>query len=206
MFFKLGPVWNATLNPNFCISFLIFGPIFGYPRKGNCLFFLSVVVIIVGTTCFLFKFINYLLLCFPIMSIFAKYINQIFYFLHQIFSEQIFVALARNPLNMLVIVSGGMQECGLICTFVRAGLRWTSNSYLPLLFFIFISRKFKHSSSFSSIVNWISLPCYLNLLKFSRLFLRFESRTSIINISPIRFGARSKVNASAMALCSKFWM
>ena len=29
IFFKLGPVWNATLNPNFCISFLIFGPIFG---------------------------------------------------------------------------------------------------------------------------------------------------------------------------------
>ena len=39
------------------------------------------------------------------------------------FSEQIFVALARNPLNMLVIVSGGIQECGLICTLVRAGFR-----------------------------------------------------------------------------------
>ena len=62
------------------------------------------------------------------------------------FSEQILVALARNPLNMLVIVSGGIQECGLICTFVRAGFRWTSNSYLPLLFFILMSRKFKHFS------------------------------------------------------------
>ena len=39
------------------------------------------------------------------------------------FSEQILVALARNPLNMLVIVSEGIQECDLICTFVRAGLR-----------------------------------------------------------------------------------
>ena len=39
------------------------------------------------------------------------------------YSEQILVALARNPSNMLVTVSGGMQECGLICTFVRAGLR-----------------------------------------------------------------------------------
>ena len=38
------------------------------------------------------------------------------------FSEQILVALARNPLNMPVIFSGGIQECGLICTFVRAGL------------------------------------------------------------------------------------
>ena len=57
------------------------------------------------------------------------------------FSEQILVALARNPLNMLVIVSGGIQECGLICTFVRAGFRWTSNSYLPLLFFYFNVQK-----------------------------------------------------------------
>ena len=74
------------------------------------------------------------------------------------FSEHILAALARNPLNMLVIV-----EYGLICTFVRAGLRWTSNSYLPLLFFVFIfSKKFKHfSSSSSSITNWMCLPVYL---------------------------------------------
>ena len=39
------------------------------------------------------------------------------------FSEQILEAVTRNPLNMLVIVSGDLQECGLICTFVRAGLR-----------------------------------------------------------------------------------
>ena len=39
------------------------------------------------------------------------------------FSEQILVVLARNSLNMLVIVPEGTQECGLIWTFVRAGLR-----------------------------------------------------------------------------------
>ena len=39
------------------------------------------------------------------------------------FSEQILVALARNPLNMLVIVLEGRQECGLIGTLARAGLR-----------------------------------------------------------------------------------
>ena len=29
IFFKVGSVWNVTLNRNCCISFLIFGPIFG---------------------------------------------------------------------------------------------------------------------------------------------------------------------------------
>ena len=92
---------------------------FWYPRKGNCLLFVGVVIIIVGTTCFLFKAINHLLQCFSIISIFAKYIRYSISNL-KYFSEQILVALARNPLNMLVIVSGGIQECGLICTFVRA--------------------------------------------------------------------------------------
>ena len=81
------------------------------------------------------------------------------------FSEQILVALARNTLNMLVTVSWVIQECGLICAFFRAGLRWTSNSYLPLLFFIFKSRKFKHFSSFSpSMVNWMCLSCLFKML------------------------------------------
>ena len=39
------------------------------------------------------------------------------------FSEQILVVLARNPLNRLVIVPDGIQECDLICAFVRAGLK-----------------------------------------------------------------------------------
>ena len=56
------------------------------------------------------------------------------------FSEQILVALTRNFLNMLVILLESIQECGLICTFVRAGLRWTSNSYLPL-FFLFLCQE-----------------------------------------------------------------
>ena len=86
------------------------------------------------------------------------------------FSEQILVALARNPLNMLVIVSGGIQECGLICTFVRDVLRWTSDSYFPLLFFILMSRKFKHFSSFSSsMVNWMCLSCLFKMFRNSRV-------------------------------------
>ena len=46
IFIKLGPVWNATLNPNFCISFLIFGPVLGTQGMGNYLFFVSVIIII----------------------------------------------------------------------------------------------------------------------------------------------------------------
>ena len=139
--FKLGPVWYATLNPNFCISFLIFGPIFGIQAKVIVCFFVSVVIFIVGTTRFLFKviiFCNAFLSCQFSQKISVRYSISAFKY----FSEQILIARARNPLNMLVITSGGIQECGLICTFVRVGLRWTSNSYLPLFFFIFISRKF----------------------------------------------------------------
>ena len=39
------------------------------------------------------------------------------------FSEQTLVALARNPLNMLVITREGIQKCSLIVTFVRNGLQ-----------------------------------------------------------------------------------
>ena len=39
------------------------------------------------------------------------------------FSEQILLALARNPLDMLVIVLEDIQECGFTSIFVRAGLR-----------------------------------------------------------------------------------
>ena len=54
--FKLGSVWNATLD------FLFdFGSNFWYPRRSNCLLFVSVDIIIVVDTCFLFKVINYLL-------------------------------------------------------------------------------------------------------------------------------------------------
>ena len=123
------------------------------------------------------------------------------------FSEQILVALARNPLNMLVIVSGGIQECGLICTFLRAGLRWTSNSYLPLLFYILMSRKFKHFSSLSSsMVNWMCLSCLFKMFQNSRDCSLDVDRAWVSSTYRLYvFGARFKVNASAMALCSKFW-
>ena len=86
IFFKLGLVWNATLNPNFCFCFFYFRSDFWYQRKDNCVLFVSVVIIIVvETTRFLFKVINYLLQYFSIMSIFAKHISQIFYFRLQIF-------------------------------------------------------------------------------------------------------------------------
>ena len=60
MWFKLGPVGNATQNPNISISLLIFGPNFGIQES---LFFVSVAVIniILGATCFLFKAVNQLL-------------------------------------------------------------------------------------------------------------------------------------------------
>ena len=78
------------------------------------------------------------------------------------FSGKIVVAPARNHLNMLVVVSGGIQEWNLICTFVRAGLLRASSSYIPSLFFILISRKFENFSSFSSfMMNWMCLFIYV---------------------------------------------
>ena len=123
------------------------------------------------------------------------------------FSEQILVALARNPLNMLVIVSEGIQECDLICTFVRAGLQWTSNSYLPLLFFNLMSRKFKHFSSFSSsVVNWMFLSCLFKMLWNSRDCSLDVNRAWVLSTYRLyAFGARFKFNASAVALCSELW-
>ena len=58
------------------------------------------------------------------MSIFAEYTSQIFYSPPlKYFSEQILEAIVRNSLNILVIVSRDMQECGLVSTFVRAILQ-----------------------------------------------------------------------------------
>ena len=144
IFFKLGPVWNASLNPNFCISFLIFGTIV-------CFLLVLLLLLLLVLQIFFSNLlpINYLLQCFSIMSIFANISVRYSISALKYFSEQILVALTRNLLNMLVIVSGGIQVYGLICTFIRAGLQWRSKSYFPLLFFIFISRKFKHFSSFS---------------------------------------------------------
>ena len=92
------------------------------------------------------------------------------------FSEQILVVLARNSLNMLVIVPEGTQECGLIWTFVRAGLRWTSNSSLPFLFFILMSRKFNHF-----IVNWACLSCLFKIFWNSRDCSLYLNREQVLS-------------------------
>ena len=117
---------------------------FWHLKKSNCLLFVTVVIGIVYTACFLFKVINYVLWCFSIMSFFAKHINQIFYFRTDFGS---FFKYAGN-------CARGYKRMWLNL-WVRADLQWTSSSYLPLLFFnIFMSKKFKHFSSFSSsIVN-----------------------------------------------------
>ena len=127
MFFKLGPVGNATQNPNFCISLLIFGPNFGIQEKVTVCFLLELLLLIlflvprVFFSKLLIIFCNAFLSCPFLQNISTRYfISTLKYF-----SEQILVALARNSLNMLVIVSVGIQECGLICTFVRAGIAYT---------------------------------------------------------------------------------
>ena len=66
------------------------------------------------------KFLNILLQCFLIKSIFTKYFSQIIYHPLRYFSEQILAVLAKNPLNTLIIVLEGID--GLIYTFVIAGL------------------------------------------------------------------------------------
>ena len=59
---------------------------------------------------------------------------------------------------------GGYTRMWLNLCIFWAGLQWTSSSYLPLLVLIFLSRKFKHFSSFSSsIVNWMYLPCLFKI-------------------------------------------
>ena len=67
--------------------------------------FISPIVILLHLLCqeSLNTFLCFLLLL--ILSIFAKHISQIFYSPPlKYFSEQILVALARNPVNILVIV------------------------------------------------------------------------------------------------------
>ena len=190
IFFKLGPVWNATLNPNFSVSFFIFGPIFGIQGKVIVYFLLMLLLLLLLVPCvFVLKlliiFCNVFLSCPFSQNISVRCsIAALKYF-----SEQIFVPLARNPLIMLVIVSEGIQEYGLICTFARAGLRWTSNSYLPLLFFYFYVQRVQ--IFFFIFIFYAKLNVFFlfiqNVLKFARLFLRCELRMNIINISPIRF-------------------
>ena len=208
MFFKLGPVWNATLNPNFCISVLIFRPIFGVQGKVTVCFLLMLLLLLLLLVTRVFFSKLLIIFCNVFLSCpFSQNVSFRYSFRPQIFFGTDFVALARNPLNMLVIVSVGIQEYGLICTFVRAGFRWTSNSCLPSLFFIFMSRKFKHFSSFSSsMVNWMCLSCLFKMFWNSQdcsldVNHAWVSSTYCLYV----FGARFKVNTSAVALCSKFW-
>ena len=107
----------------FSISFLIFGPIFGTQGMITVCFMLAwKLLLLVQRVLFsklLIIFCNVFLRCPFSQNILVRYsISSIKHF-----SEQILVALARNPLNMLVIVSVGIQQCGFICTFVRDGLR-----------------------------------------------------------------------------------
>ena len=109
------------------------------------------------------------------------------------FSEQILVALSWNTLNILVVVSEGkqfLQECGLICTFVRAG--W--QIHISHCYFL-MSRKFKHFSSFlSSMVNRMCLSC------LSKIFWNLRDCSLGLNCSWVSstyrlyvFGARFKL-------------
>ena len=99
------------------------------------------------------------------MSIFAKYISQLFYFHPQIFFRTDSCTSFKKSFEYAGHCLRGVYKNGLICTFVRAGLRWTSNSHLPLLFLIFfMSRKFKHFSPFSSsMANWMCLSCLFKI-------------------------------------------
>ena len=72
------------------------------------------------------------------MSIFAKYISQLFYFHPQIFFRTDSCTSFKKSFEYAGHCLRGVYKNGLICTFVRAGLRWTSNSHLPLLFLIFL--------------------------------------------------------------------
>ena len=135
------------------------------------------VVIIIDTTCFLF---------FSSHIHFSKTSSQIFYFHPQIFSRTDIGSTCKKSFeNMLLTVLEGI-----ICTFVRAGLRESLK----------ISRKFKNFYSFSSFaVYWICLSfgnsrdCSLDLNR------AWMSSTYSLCV----FEARFKINASAMALCSK---
>ena len=107
-FFKLGPVWNATLNLNFWISFLILGPTFGI--QGKVIVFLSLLLLLL---LMISKVINIFCNVFSITSIFAKHISQIFPPLN-IFQKNIWYCFSLKYKNIF--------HC-LICTSVKAGLQ-----------------------------------------------------------------------------------
>ena len=99
---------STVHNSHSCISFLIFSPIFGTQGKVIVCFLLVLLLLL---WLVLRVFFSKLLIIFYgfLSSPFSQNIS-VRYSISDLkyFSEQILVALARNPLNMLVIVSG---EC-----------------------------------------------------------------------------------------------
>ena len=83
-FFKLGPFWNTTFHPNFCISFLIFGPIFGIQGKVIVCFLSVLLLLLLLLTLHVF-FFQSCYLSFVMFFDQAQYISWIFYFRSQIF-------------------------------------------------------------------------------------------------------------------------
>ena len=126
IFFKLGPAWNATLNPNFCISFLIFGPNFGTQGK-VIVCFLLVLLLLLLLLLVLHVFFSELLIIF--CNVFPSWpFSQNISVRHSIsalryFSEQILVALTKNPLNMRIIVSSHEYHQHITYTFLEPDLR-----------------------------------------------------------------------------------
>ena len=85
--------------------FLIFGPIFGIQGKVIVCFLLMLLLLLLLVPCVLFLklliiFCNVFLSCPFLQNISVRCSISLLKY----FSEKIFVALARNPLNMLVIV------------------------------------------------------------------------------------------------------
>ena len=110
LFFKIHPFFNVNLNPNVYISFIIFIPIFGI--QGKVIVFLSLILLLL---------LLILLSLSKLLNIFCN-VFQSYTFCQNIsvrysitalkyFSEQIFVALARNLLNILLIVLEDIHEC-----------------------------------------------------------------------------------------------
>ena len=79
IFFKLRPVWNVTLNPNFRISFLIFGPIFGTQGKVT-LCFLLVLLLLLSLLLVPHVFFSKLLIIFCNIYIFCNYLLELSFY------------------------------------------------------------------------------------------------------------------------------
>ena len=105
---------------------------FWYPRKGNCLLFVSVGInIIVDTTCFLFKVINHLLQYFLFMSIFAKHFlySRIFYFHLQIFFRTDFGRSCKKSFDPTSLLTSKIEKH---FATLRKQLKFETRTYFQL--------------------------------------------------------------------------